>query len=45
VEAGRRGVVLFREGIDSVPIVGQLESHGFRRIPVGAFVVFAPRAG
>jgi hypothetical protein len=44
VEASPHGLVFFREDVDSIPIVPQLERQGYRRIPVGPFVVFAPPA-
>jgi hypothetical protein len=40
--APRRGIVLFRTDIGTVPIIGALERHGFRRTAVGPFVVFSP---
>ena len=40
--APRRGFVFFRRELGSTPIVGQLERHGYRKHPVGPFVVYAP---
>jgi len=42
VKAGRHGIVLFRRGIASIPIVPELLRHGYREIPTGPFIVFAP---
>ena len=42
VEASPHGLVFFRDGLDSIPIIPQLERQGYRRIPVGQFVIFAP---
>jgi hypothetical protein len=36
------GFVFFRRTVDNVPIVPALEAHGYRRVSVGPFVVFAP---
>jgi hypothetical protein len=43
VQAARHGFVFFRQTFGSVPIVAQLERHGYRRQFVGTFVVYAPR--
>jgi dolichyl-phosphate-mannose-protein mannosyltransferase len=42
VERSRNGFVFFREGLDEIPIVSDLERRGYRRVPVGPFVIFAP---
>jgi hypothetical protein len=44
VKAARHGFVFFRQGIEAVAVVPQLERHGYRRIDAGPFVVFAPPA-
>jgi hypothetical protein len=44
VKAARHGFVFFREGVESIPIVKQLERHRYSRYLVGPFVVFAPPA-
>lgn len=36
------GFVFYRQTIRSVPIVTQLEQHGYRRYVVGSYVVYAP---
>jgi hypothetical protein len=38
------GFVFFRRTVGTVPIVSQLERHGYRRQVIGPFVVFAPPA-
>jgi len=40
--APRHGIVIFRVDEPSTPIVPVLLRHGFRRVAVGPFVVFAP---
>jgi hypothetical protein len=45
VRAARHGFVFFRQTIRSFPITTQLEHHGYRRYPVGPFVVYAPGGG
>jgi hypothetical protein len=40
----RHGIVLFGVDESSTPIVPVLLRHGYRRVVVGPFVVFAPRA-
>jgi hypothetical protein len=42
VAAARHGFVLFRQQVNKVAIVPQLERHGYRRYRVQNFVVFAP---
>jgi hypothetical protein len=42
VAASRHGFVFFTRTAGSVPIVRQLEQHGYSRHVVGAFVVYAP---
>ncbi len=39
-----RGFVFFREADKSLPVVLALERHRYRRVVVGAFVIFAPPA-
>jgi hypothetical protein len=41
VQAAHHGFVFFRQTIHTVPIVAQLERHGYRRYLVGPFVVYA----
>jgi hypothetical protein len=45
VKAARHGFVFFRASVASIPIVVQLERHGYHRYLVGGFVVFAPPGG
>ncbi len=42
VKAARHGFVFFRQTLGSVPIVGALRAHGYRRVDVGEFVLFVP---
>ena len=42
VRAARHGFVFFRDGLDTIPIVPQLERDGYKQYPVGPLVVFAP---
>lgn len=42
VRAARHGFVLFRSALRDSPLAGQLALHGYRKHPVGPFVVFAP---
>jgi hypothetical protein len=45
VRRARHAFVFYRQILDSIPIVPQLERSGYRRHDVGSFVVYAPRAG
>lgn len=40
--ADRSGFVFFRRTLESVKIVPQLEQNGYRAVPVGPFVIYAP---
>jgi len=40
--AARHGFVFFRADEATIPIVRLLREHGYRRVVVGPFVVFAP---
>jgi hypothetical protein len=42
VQAARHGFVFWTRSYRQLPIVGQLVKHGYRRIVVGPWVVFAP---
>jgi dolichyl-phosphate-mannose-protein mannosyltransferase len=42
VRRARHGFVFYRQTVGSVPIVAQLERHGYRRYVVDSFVVYAP---
>jgi hypothetical protein len=42
VRAVRHGFVFFRNTLRASPIARQLTAHGYRRYPVGPFIVFAP---
>jgi hypothetical protein len=42
VQAARHGFVFWTRTYRNVPIVGELVRHGYRRIFVGPFVIFAP---
>ena len=42
VRRARHGFVFYRRTVDSVPIVPELERHGYRRFDAGPLVVFAP---
>ena len=42
VRRARHGFVFYRQTVGSVPIVAQLEQHGYRRYEVGSYVVYAP---
>jgi hypothetical protein len=42
VRLARHGFVFYRETVDTVPIVPQLERRGYRAHRVGSFVVYAP---
>jgi hypothetical protein len=44
VQRARHGFVFYRQISRSVPIIPQLERHGYRRYLVGSFVVYAPPA-
>jgi uncharacterized membrane protein YciS (DUF1049 family) len=44
IASARHGFVLFRQDVPQVPIVSQLERHGYRRYMIQNFVVFAPPA-
>jgi hypothetical protein len=44
IAAARHGFVLFRQDVPHIPIVPQLERHGYRRYTVQNFIVFAPPA-
>jgi hypothetical protein len=41
VGRGRHGFVFYKQTVDSVPYVKQLERHGYGRIPAGRYVVYA----
>jgi 4-amino-4-deoxy-L-arabinose transferase-like glycosyltransferase len=43
-DAPRRGFVFFVQNLASEPIVPKLVAHGYRRVDVGPFAVFAPPA-
>jgi hypothetical protein len=40
--APRRGFVFFDQDVGTVPIIPGLVAHGYRRVDVGPFVVYAP---
>jgi hypothetical protein len=42
VAASRHGFVFLRQTLSTIPIVRQLERHGYRRVTVSRFVIFAP---
>ena len=42
VRTARHGFVFFREGIESVKIIPELERHGYKRREAGPFVIYAP---
>jgi 4-amino-4-deoxy-L-arabinose transferase-like glycosyltransferase len=42
VRRARHGFVFYRQTISSVPIIAQLERHGYRRYVVGSYIVYAP---
>jgi hypothetical protein len=42
VRRARHGFVFYRQTVGSVPIVAQLEQHGYRRHVVGSYIVYAP---
>ena len=42
VRRARHGFVFYRETVDTVPIVPELERRGYRRFDVGSLVVYAP---
>jgi hypothetical protein len=42
VRRARHGFVFYRQTVGSVPIVGQLEQHGYRRYVVGSYIVYVP---
>jgi Dolichyl-phosphate-mannose-protein mannosyltransferase len=42
VAAARHGFVFFRQDLTSVPIVSQLDRHGYRTHPAGLFIVYTP---
>ena len=44
IASARHGFVLFRQDVPHVPIVPQLQRHGYRRYMIQNFVVFAPPA-
>jgi hypothetical protein len=44
VKRARHGFVFYRQTVGSVPIVPQLEQHGYRRHVVGSYVIYAPAA-
>jgi hypothetical protein len=44
VKRARHGFVLYRQTAGTVPIVRQLEQHGYRRHVVGSYVIYAPPA-
>jgi 4-amino-4-deoxy-L-arabinose transferase-like glycosyltransferase len=43
VRRARHGFVFYRQTVDSVPYLGALERHGYRRHAAGEYVVYAPR--
>jgi hypothetical protein len=42
VQRARHGFVFYRQTVDSIPIVTQLEQHGYRRHVVDSYIVYAP---
>jgi hypothetical protein len=44
VKRARHGFVFYRQAVGSLPIVPQLEQHGYRRHVVGSYVIYAPAA-
>jgi len=42
VQRARHGFVFYRQTVGSVPIVAQLEQHGYRRHVVDSYIVYAP---
>jgi len=44
VERARHGFVFYRQTVGTVPIVGSLIRHGYRRYTFGEYVVYAPSA-
>jgi len=42
VQRARHGFVFYRQTVGSVPIITQLEQHGYRRHVVDSYIVYAP---
>jgi 4-amino-4-deoxy-L-arabinose transferase-like glycosyltransferase len=42
VQRARHGFIFYRQTVDSVPIIMQLEQHGYRRHVVDSYIVYAP---
>jgi hypothetical protein len=45
VQGARHGFIFYRQTVGSVPIITQLEQHGYRRYVVDSYIVYAPAVG
>jgi hypothetical protein len=45
VQGARHGFIFYRQTVGSVPIITQLEQHGYGRYVVDSYIVYAPAVG